>query len=602
MSSLKNFMQKCLQSQPEKRRLPQNDRRISTIRTNNAALDEKQVILLTRWLNQLDRENLVTITGQNDIVIMAGGMNDRNQQIFINSDDVHDYMRMKTGSNKAIDERSTIGISDIARILLIFGYVNESAGQLSFKAQTIEVDSDELRWLMSIVYDARPDPQSSETHVKLFDGENTQLLSIPYEFMAPTSDVRTVANYLFRNGHVRYDVDAGVYAYRYVEPDILLDDQTQSPQRTSQRQLLSFHIRRIHVNEEKKRVEVEFLYEPLHGLVLPARWYPQLLAHRFDRNYIIDVLLANGGVIDRDTFFFMGHTFSLRGPRIIRSASASQSPTYLTATSLPSKQKYDLIRHYVDYISAHDGTKQDETSRMLILENAANGHRLYFTPEHSQFIRRNQFQRQDVIDLLVTHGQIKQDSYGNWFLYYNDQCIQFPRSIISWVTTPQQNTSNIIRPRSEQLYSSTQQLYRPRSERLYSSTQQLYQPRSERLYSSTQQLYQPRSERLYSSTQQLYRPVTKTTINDSEAEFRERYRNTIDYMCRNGLVTWDKRANVIKLQFSDQTSLLPIDHLRSSIDSRAWSSGSTAAGALPFTSRQLSEYLLNNSYITRKTY
>ena len=72
---------------------------------------------------------------------MASGKNDQNQQMFINSDDVGDYMKTKMISSRATDRTKIIGISDIARIILKYGYVNETAGQLSFKAQTIEVDS-----------------------------------------------------------------------------------------------------------------------------------------------------------------------------------------------------------------------------------------------------------------------------------------------------------------------------------------------------------------------------------------------------------------------------------------------------------------------------
>jgi hypothetical protein len=73
-------------------------------------------------------------------------------------------------------------------------------------------------------------------------------------------------------------------------------------------------------------------------------------------------------------------------------------------------------------------------------------------------------------------------------------------------------------------------------------------------------------------------------------------------MYRHGLVTWDKPSKLIKLHFSDQNLLVPIDHLRSIINPRIASSSSTTNAVLPFTSRQLSQWLINNSYITKNNY
>jgi hypothetical protein len=434
MLKFKNFKQKFLQSPEEKSRLTRNRSKSSSTLAHHVILNENQVTRLTQWLEQLNRQQLITITEQNDIVIMTGGENDETEQIFINSDDVGAYMKAKMGRSNAMDEDELIHISDIARILLKCGYVDGSSGQLLFHTETITLDSNELTWLISIVRGARVDLQSRETHVTLFDGENTQLLCIPYEHMALTNDTRAVATYLFQNGHVRYDIDTGTYAYRYVEPDVLLNEKTKSPVRVDQRQFLSFHIRQVHVDQQNERVELEFLYDPAYRLVLPTRWYRKLLDHGFDRNYIIDILLGNGGVINRDTFVFMGRAYSLKVPPVTSATSYLASSTNLKTVNLSSKQKNDLIRRYIDLIIEQDGTKQDDINRLVILENAVDGRQLYFTPEHSQLIRQNQFQRQDVVHLLVKHGQIKQDESGNLLLYYSNQYIQFPPSFIPSTT------------------------------------------------------------------------------------------------------------------------------------------------------------------------
>ena len=249
MFKSKKSKQKHLRSNSETRSSIPNDYESiyspTLSRNNNMTLDENQVRLLTNWLEKLNKEKLIIITDQNDIVVMPEGKNDQTQQIFVNCNHIDDYIERR------INKSHIISMFDLAQILLLFGYVTESSGQLSFVAETIASDSNELKWLRSIIQDARPNSKSNETHVKLFDGENTQVLSIPYEFMTPTNSIQIVANYLFRNGHVRYDVDTGTYAYRYVEPDSLLDDKIKSPERIRQHQFLSFHIREIHIHKKK---------------------------------------------------------------------------------------------------------------------------------------------------------------------------------------------------------------------------------------------------------------------------------------------------------------------------------------------------------------
>ncbi|CAF4360288.1 unnamed protein product, partial [Adineta steineri] len=217
----------------------------------------------------------ITITEQNDIVILPNGEDDQEQQIFLNHDDVDAYMENKINTSKPSDEPEVIGMNDIARILLLYNYIQYSNGHISFGSQHIALDKNELTWLRSIVRGVRSDAGNRETEIDLFDGEHTQVLHVPYEHMSPTNDQRVVADYLFRNGHVRYDVDTGNYAYRYVAPDIPLEDEDNSTERIGQRQVLLSHIRHIHVDEENERIELEFLHDPNHRLELPTRWYRQ---------------------------------------------------------------------------------------------------------------------------------------------------------------------------------------------------------------------------------------------------------------------------------------------------------------------------------------
>ena len=258
MLKLKNFKQKLPLGSVEKDHLIHNDRKSSSTSTDNVILNENHVTLLTKWLDQLNQQKLISINEQNDMVITTAGQNDQDQQIFINSDDIDDYVEARARSSKAMDEEKFLDILDVARILLKYGYIDGSSGKLLFNTETIAQDSNELAWLISIVVAAQPNLQSRETHVKLFDGENMLLLRIPYEYMAPTKDARAVATHLFRNGHVRYDIDTGTYAYRYVEPDLLLDEKHKSTKRVAQHQLLFFQIHQIHVDEENKRVEWSF--------------------------------------------------------------------------------------------------------------------------------------------------------------------------------------------------------------------------------------------------------------------------------------------------------------------------------------------------------
>jgi hypothetical protein len=546
MLKLKNFKQKFLQPTTKKLRLTSN--KPSTADSlSKRTVDEDQVNILTQWLDQLNRQKLITITEQNDIVIFPNGEDDQEQQIFINHDDVDIYMENKINTSKPTDEPEIIGMNDIARILLLFNYIQYSSGQLTYGTQRIALDRNEILWLRSIIHGVRSDGQNRETEIDLFDGEHTQVLRVPYEHMPPTNDQGVVADYLFRNGNVRYDVDTGNYAYRYVPPDIPLEDDDNSAERVGQRQVLSSHIRQIHVDEDNELVELEFIHDPNHRLQLPSRWYRQALAHRFDRSYIIDMLLANGGIIDHDTFIFNGRNYSLQVPRI---SSTPSSTTNLQTLKLSTKQKQEIIERYVESINKQDGIKRDNTNNLLLLENLSDGSQLYLTPEHSQYIHQNQYRRQDVIRLLTKQGQIKQDEFGNWLLYYNNQYVQLAPSMIPANLTATNNMSNVIRSLGQRFTRQT-------------------------------------------TTNEEDAQFRARLAQESQAEFLDRYHGTIEYMYRHGLIVCNRRLKFLQLHFSNQTLTIPLEQLRSIIDTRLLNSPND--NILPFESRQLSQWLLNNS-------
>ncbi|CAF4395670.1 unnamed protein product, partial [Rotaria magnacalcarata] len=200
MLKLKNFKQKLLQPATKKLRLTSN----KTSRTESptrTSLNEEHVNTLTQWLDQLNRQGLITITEQNDIVVLPNGEDDQ-QQILINHDDVDKYMEQKLSAATPGDEAEVIVMNDIARILLLYKYVHFSEGQLIFGSQRIALDRNELLWLRSIIRGVRMEELNRETAIDLFDGENTQALHIPYEHMPPTNDPYIVANYLYQNGSV----------------------------------------------------------------------------------------------------------------------------------------------------------------------------------------------------------------------------------------------------------------------------------------------------------------------------------------------------------------------------------------------------------------
>ncbi|CAF4269820.1 unnamed protein product, partial [Rotaria magnacalcarata] len=84
---------------------------------------------------------------------------------------------------------------------------------------------------------------------------------------------------------------------------------------------------------------------------------------------------------------------------------------------------------------------------------------------------------------------------------------------------------------------------------------------------------------------------------ETENEFIERYHSTIDYMYNNGLVTCNRRLKLVEIHFSNQTLKIPIDQLRSIVDSRILNS--PVDNLLPFQSQQLSNWLLKNSELIR---
>ncbi|CAM4904828.1 unnamed protein product [Rotaria socialis] len=551
MLKLKNFKQKVLQPAAKKLRLTSN--KVPTVESPTpTSLNEEHVDTLTQWLDQLNRQGLITITEQNDIVILPNGDDDQ-QQILINHDDVDKYMEHKLNAATPGDGGEVIVMNDIARILLLYKYVHFSEGQLVFGTQHIALDRNELIWLRSIIRGVRMEELNRETAVDLFDGENTQALHIPYEHMPPTNDSYIVANYLYQNGTVRYDIDTGNYAYRYIPPDIPLDEDTNTPERIGQRQILSSHIRYVHVDEDKKLIELEFIHDPNHRLKLPSRWYRQAAAHRFERSYIIDMLLANGGTIDRDTFTFNGRNYSLQVPRVASTSSAGPAEaTNLHTLKLSSKQKQTLIQSYVEFINNQDGIKRDNVNTLILLENETDGSQLYLTPAHSDYVHRNQYRRQDVISLLNKHGQIKQDEFGNWLLFYNNQYVQIPPSII-----PAAIKESVLRSSGQ------------------------------------------RFGRQNATGDEDDKQFRARLAQETENEFIERFHSTIDYMYNTGLITCNRRLKLVEIHCSNQTLKIPIDQLRSIVDSRVLNS--SVDNLLPFESQQLSYWLLKHSESIRNT-
>ncbi|CAF2978158.1 unnamed protein product [Rotaria sp. Silwood2] len=142
---------------------------------------------------------------------------------------------MKTNNNNNNKQTNIININDIANILFLYNYVQYSSGQFIFPILNIILDTDELIWLQSIIHSIQSNDHTQENDIELFDGQNTQTLHIPYEYMSPTNNIKTIANYLFQHGHIRHDVNTGNYIYRYISSD---ENNHSINEHTNQHQLL----------------------------------------------------------------------------------------------------------------------------------------------------------------------------------------------------------------------------------------------------------------------------------------------------------------------------------------------------------------------------
>ncbi|UJR21513.1 hypothetical protein I4U23_024599 [Adineta vaga] len=170
--------------------------------------NDNHIQILSQWLQQLNDQQHIHINDDNDIHIYS---NHPNQQIFIKHEYVEEYMERKSHA-------IAITMNDIARILFLYNFVQYSSGQLIFPEQQITLDTSELTWLQSIIRSIRLLDNIQETEIELFDGQDTQILRIPYEYMSPSDDVQIVTNYLFENGNIHYEVNTGNYAYVYNTP------------------------------------------------------------------------------------------------------------------------------------------------------------------------------------------------------------------------------------------------------------------------------------------------------------------------------------------------------------------------------------------------
>lgn len=382
-----------------------DDRDILTLRFNGQILrffNEDQQQFLIQWLEQLNEQRLIEITQQNDIIIYP---NQPDRQIFITREHVDQYMESKSTSRSS----EVIHMTDIAQIVRLYDYVQYSAGQWTYRNQRIELESEEFRWLRSIIHSIRIIEHHQQTEVELFDGQIRQTLRIPYQ----TDNPHTIAEHLYRNGTIQSEKKTGRYTYQYT-----LADATNK--RSKDNEILSSHIRHIHIDEVHQVIEIEFFSDPYHWLRIPSDWYDDISKHQFDRLYIIDRLLNDGGKFDGENFTFNEESYALK---------------------FSSKQKEQLIDSYVEAINDQGGIKHDKVRNAILLENISDGSELYLTKEHSEFIERNQYRRRDMKYLLNKYSQVKQDEFGNWLLYYQDQCVQLPS------INPAMEQAEISRPR-----------------------------------------------------------------------------------------------------------------------------------------------------------
>ncbi|CAF0843731.1 unnamed protein product, partial [Didymodactylos carnosus] len=573
MFKFKNLKDKLLPSSSKKLRIGPNSKQSTKTLDINY---EEQISQLTRWLTQLSRQGLISINDQNDIFLNGG----TTEELYIDHDDVNAYMESKSITEDN-EHPEVISMTDIARIILKNGFIDYNLRNLVYrnnrplplgdeiltttttkKTTTVNNANNErqreLDWLQSIIHGIRPNQYNQETEVDLFDGERTQILRLPYQQIKIPQNKRTIAEYLLENGHVRYDAENENWAYRYIPPDLYQDENDNIENRNeqiAQRSLIASHIRQVHINKLTGQIDLEF--HNGQRLPIPNAWLQDIRNNDFDRSYIIDMLLINGGYLadKNNTFVFNNQKYSLQVPRPLpkQTTSESQLQTY----KLSTKQKHEMIRKFIDYIIEQDGMKQDGTNSLLLLQNQQQ--ELYFTAEHSDQIRSNNLHRNDVVNILSKHGKIKRDEFNNILLFYNDQYIQLPSAVVPF---DQQSSSNV-----------TKSGKRSTSESGIASMNDDYDNNID----NDQEFYQHLS-------------------NETQEQFILRYHETINYMYKNGYITYDKQKKLFQLYFSNSILFIPYDRLKLIIDpTYIDTSSARTTTILPFASIQLSDWLLSNS-------
>ena len=160
--------------------------------------------------------------------------------------------------------------------------------------------------------------------------------------------------------------------------------------------------------------------------------------------------------------------------------------------------------------------KFDHNNHVLILDNPLDNSQLYLLSEHTQFIHKNQYRREDLKSLLKKYSRIEQDESGNSLLYYDNQCVQIPD----------------------------------------------------------------------------FDKIQNQSSRETQTEFLHRYHSIVDYMYSTGLIICNKELKLLRVHFSNQILTIPIDELRAIINTKILHSSN--ANILPFSSRHLSQWLLNN--------
>ena len=353
-------------------------------------------------------------------------------------------------------------------------------------------------------------------------------------------------------------------------------------------------IKNVQFNDYYAQIDVE-IFNGKYKEILPIPY--ECLSPTNDRNLIADFLLKNGQIqynVENECYIY----------HFIK-------PDLFLDKQIKSKEKqtdHQLLSYHIRNYSI------DKTNQIIKCQFCyENNPFLILSNEFYKQIEKKNFNRHYLIDVLISNGKFSADrrifhfngesfdlltnQYENVYLSLNEKSKlikNFVELIVQMDSVRFDETDQIFV--LENVIDS-KRLHFTRQHSTFIKTNNFKKKDVQQILIEYSTIKKDNFNRFYLFYNQQFIQLANVLCHSFQNQNRNQSQQLIDYMYHHRLISFDKHKSLIKLHFTDQTLLLPLSHLDSIIDQNLLR---TNSNVLPFTSEQLTNWLIQNSYLTKK--